>query len=216
MKNLIFSAILLTGSAIADDLTIPNTFQAGTPARAAEVNGNFSAVEVSVDDNAQNVTDTVQALTIVTSNVNANTSNIAAVTQAVSALAGSSQYNFVGFSSGTTDATAGLFGMNAICQADYGPEARMAKSDEVAEENSIPTLTTTAAWVRPVLILAASTGSSGGFRIWDYSGYSTGSADVTCQNWSTTSGSALSIKSGGWFWTTGCNESMQVACSIPQ
>ena len=44
-----------TGAAIADDLTIPNTFTAGTPAVAAEVNGNFTAVEASVDDNAADI-----------------------------------------------------------------------------------------------------------------------------------------------------------------
>ena len=50
-----FLALLLPLSSTADDLTIPNTFQAGTPARAAEVNGNFTAVEASVDDNAADI-----------------------------------------------------------------------------------------------------------------------------------------------------------------
>lgn len=48
-------ALLLPLSSTAGDLTIPNSFQAGTPARAAEVNANFDAVEVAVDDNAQRV-----------------------------------------------------------------------------------------------------------------------------------------------------------------
>lgn len=37
------------------ELTIPNTFVANTPALASEVNSNFTAVEVSVDDNAQDI-----------------------------------------------------------------------------------------------------------------------------------------------------------------
>ena len=40
----------------AADLTIPNTFTAGTPAVAAEVNSNFTAVESAVDDNNTNIT----------------------------------------------------------------------------------------------------------------------------------------------------------------
>jgi len=39
----------------AEDVTIPNTFHSGTPALAAEVNANFSAVKVAVDDNAADI-----------------------------------------------------------------------------------------------------------------------------------------------------------------
>lgn len=39
----------------AGELDIPNTFQSGTAALAAEVNQNFDAVEVAVDDNAQTI-----------------------------------------------------------------------------------------------------------------------------------------------------------------
>lgn len=35
----------------ATDLTVPNSFTAGTPARAADVNANFDAVEAAVTDN---------------------------------------------------------------------------------------------------------------------------------------------------------------------
>lgn len=41
--------------ASAGELDIPITFQSGTPARAADVNQNFDAVEVAVDDNAQTI-----------------------------------------------------------------------------------------------------------------------------------------------------------------
>jgi len=38
---------------IAGEVDVPNTFSAGTPARAAEVNQNFEALETGIDDNAQ-------------------------------------------------------------------------------------------------------------------------------------------------------------------
>ena len=47
--------IFLATSAAADDLTIPNTFQLNTPARAADVNANFTAIDVSVNDNAAGI-----------------------------------------------------------------------------------------------------------------------------------------------------------------
>ncbi|MEO1245309.1 MAG: DNRLRE domain-containing protein [Pseudomonadota bacterium] len=47
-------AFALSGSvSLADEVDIPNQFSAGTPAVAADVNENFSAVEVAIDDNAQ-------------------------------------------------------------------------------------------------------------------------------------------------------------------
>jgi hypothetical protein len=43
--------VLFSLAAFAGDVTIPNTFTAGTTAKAAEVNANFAAVEAAVDDN---------------------------------------------------------------------------------------------------------------------------------------------------------------------
>ena len=64
--------LLAVGSAVADDLTIPNTFQSNTPARAADVNANFTAVEASVDDNAADIAAN-------SSDIQANSSDIAAL-----------------------------------------------------------------------------------------------------------------------------------------
>ena len=71
-------ALILAGSvpALADDVTIPNVFQAGTPARAAEVNANFSAVESSVDDNAQDIAANVSEISNVSTGVDTNTQDI--------------------------------------------------------------------------------------------------------------------------------------------
>ena len=44
-------SLLGIGQARASDLSVPHGFSAGTPALAAEVNANFSAVETAVDDN---------------------------------------------------------------------------------------------------------------------------------------------------------------------
>jgi hypothetical protein len=41
----------LTNLTLAGSVTLPNTFTAGTPARASEVNANFSAIKSAVDDN---------------------------------------------------------------------------------------------------------------------------------------------------------------------
>jgi len=44
-------SILGISAAYAGSVTVPNTFQPGTTARAAEVNTNFQAVKTAVDDN---------------------------------------------------------------------------------------------------------------------------------------------------------------------
>jgi hypothetical protein len=44
MRKLIFAALVLSGTAIADDLTIPNTFTAGELAVAADVNSNSKRI----------------------------------------------------------------------------------------------------------------------------------------------------------------------------
>ena len=48
---LVCSSFLIVLGVSASELTIPNSFSAGTPAIAAEVNENFDAVAVAVNDN---------------------------------------------------------------------------------------------------------------------------------------------------------------------
>jgi len=57
MKGLLITCftICIADTAFADELDIPNQFSARTPAVAAQVNANFGAVELAVDDNAQRV-----------------------------------------------------------------------------------------------------------------------------------------------------------------
>ncbi len=61
MNRSLFNQTLILGiglwscSAYSANLTIPNTFTAGTTAVASQVNANFSAVKVAVDDNNTNI-----------------------------------------------------------------------------------------------------------------------------------------------------------------
>lgn len=49
-------ALFINGTpALAGDVIIPTTFTSGTPAVAAQVNGNFTAVKTAVDDNNQRI-----------------------------------------------------------------------------------------------------------------------------------------------------------------
>jgi len=61
----IAGVLLFASAAIAEEITIPNTFTNGTVADADEVNANFAAVEVGVDDNAADI-DALQAIDPIT------------------------------------------------------------------------------------------------------------------------------------------------------
>jgi len=80
MKKITLTAGLilsLSTTAFAADVTIPNTFTAGSPAVAADVNANFSAVKTAVDDNNARVTTNSTNITNATNGISANTSSAA-------------------------------------------------------------------------------------------------------------------------------------------
>ena len=208
-RTLALLLLLGTQIAAADNLTIPNTFTAGTPARAAEVNQNFTAVESSVDDNAVDVNDTAQALATVSSNVDANTTNIAAVTQAVSALASGPNYKFVGFSTATIDGGSGFFGLTAACQADFGPDARLANSQEVIDSTIQPVLTSSGAWVQAVIQFTAGTVRT------DVSGFPISTGTHNCVSWGNSSTWGFGVRPNGIMDQLLCSDLHQVACSAP-
>ena len=63
----------------------------------------------------------------------------------------SSVYRFIGFTTATTDGDAGgLIGMNAMCQAEYGPRARMCNTEEfyLSPNMTSPTYLYKA-WIQP-------------------------------------------------------------------
>jgi len=87
MKRLLLLAgITAFGNAGAEELTIPNTFSAGSAAVADEVNANFSAVEVSVDDNAADIEALQAARSSIESDVTANTADIDSLGTTVSGM----------------------------------------------------------------------------------------------------------------------------------
>lgn len=239
MKHLILAVIFLTGSAVADDVTIPNTFTAGTPARAAEVNANFNAVEASVDDNAanivlvsQNVSTHAQSISSnaqsissnsqsISSNsqstsanaqrISSNDQDIEAIAQSVSSIIAPPAFEFVGFSSAQVDGAAGFFGMKAACQAEFGPNSRMATSEEIIESTIQPTLPAPAAWVRQKIV---PTGS-----IVDYSGVLGFNNSLNCNSWTQDIGGTyrgLVVLPNGGFRLDACAPLRPVACSISQ
>lgn len=52
----IIGLLMINPLALADTLAVPNEFAAGTPARSADVNENFAAVETAVNDNDSRIT----------------------------------------------------------------------------------------------------------------------------------------------------------------
>lgn len=69
-------AALCAGSASAGNVTIPNDFQAGTPAVADDVDENFEAVRVEVNDNNTRISTNASNISTNTSNISNNTANI--------------------------------------------------------------------------------------------------------------------------------------------
>jgi len=104
-KSAIATVLLLAVFGLAYSQTqVPHIFQAGQPARAAEVNENFSALAAEIN--------------------------------AVAASA--SRFEFVGFSSGVITPDQGIYAMGAVCRAEYGANARLAKAHEAFDLTGTP------------------------------------------------------------------------------
>jgi hypothetical protein len=88
--RLIASLALLGGAAevSASELTIPNSFTAGSRASAAQVNQNFQATATAVNDNDANINDATTRVTTLESTVGSQETRLTAVEQSVAALAG--------------------------------------------------------------------------------------------------------------------------------
>lgn len=82
VKLVLFSSLILLtafSSTHAGEVTIPNTFTADTPAIAAEVNANFTAVKTAVDDNDSRMAALETALAALQATVTAQATTISAL-----------------------------------------------------------------------------------------------------------------------------------------
>jgi len=68
--------LVIAGGAVAGNVTLPNTFQPNTPARASEMNANFTAVRTAVNDNFTLIGALQAALTTLTARVTSTESAI--------------------------------------------------------------------------------------------------------------------------------------------
>lgn len=122
-------------------------------------------------------------------------------------------YRFVGVSSAKVSPVSGFKGMTEACQAEFGAEARMATTVEVADANEFPSITTS--WVRAVIVNAvADPGTSSTARWFDATGI-TYPAPPNCNGWSGAGGSGAVVRPNYAITPIFCDASTTVACSIP-
>ncbi|VAX01248.1 hypothetical protein MNBD_GAMMA21-1978 [hydrothermal vent metagenome] len=75
----VLSLSVLSTSAFAAPVNVPNNFSAGSPAVAAEVNANFAAVKTSVDDNDSRMTSMETTIANLQATITALQNSLAAV-----------------------------------------------------------------------------------------------------------------------------------------
>ena len=101
-KTILLASLLLFPLSALAQTEVPNAFSDGTPALAAEVNENFTAVADGV--NAQDVR----------------------IQNVESAIAGPEKMVFLGYAEGTSVLTSNFYGMNQVCKDAYSnPAARV-------------------------------------------------------------------------------------------
>ena len=105
-----FGVLALVTSGIAFGQTqVPNIFQAGQPARAAEVNDNFSTLESAANQNASDIASNTEL-------IQANTEEISANGQGIQILANNSS---IGLFVKEADPRSGLYGYRGLSDLNY-------------------------------------------------------------------------------------------------
>ena len=101
-QKILLASLLLFPLSALSQTEVPNAFSDGTPALAAEVNENFTAVADGV--NAQDVR----------------------IQSVENAIAGPAEMVFLGYAEGTSVITADFYGLNQVCKDAYSnPAARV-------------------------------------------------------------------------------------------
>jgi len=123
------------------------------------------------------------------------------------------QYEFVGFSSNSVQASSGYQGLTDSCRLDFGNDARIATTQDVSVSN-LGTAQTDVAWVQGI----AHASNSGVDAV---TGANTGVVNersLTCEGWSGYGGGNGLIVDGSDFSirSQGCYLSSVVACSLPK
>lgn len=110
----------------------------------------------------------------------------------------------------------GFVGMTTQCRADFGPGARMCKSAEIMDSDTLNLNAIPAAgcWVRPVFV------PTGDSRSLDVSGQGSQAEFATCDSWKNTidgggTWRGLTLTATGGFDTEPCDVPRSVACCKP-
>jgi hypothetical protein len=117
-------------------------------------------------------------------------------------------HELVGFTSATLNGGQGVFAYTQTCQAQFGAQARMCDSLEALRTTNLPAGLVGSAWVRP-FFAPTSIGAV------DASGASANGAELSCQGWTRSDASGLTVTAAGGFPLGSCNQARPVACCVP-
>lgn len=128
---------------------------------------------------------------------------------------------FVGFTLGTITGGEGIVAMNAVCQLEFGTDARLCTSEEYFTSASAAE-PLARAWLHPTVVGNTATGLSNR-QLLDFSGLgasrfgSSNFPSLSCNGWQSTSNSALTLEAlqGGKPLLGSCADSNAVTCCAP-
>lgn len=124
LKLALTTAMLVGATAVGGTVTLPNTFTPNTPARAAEVNANFSSVKTAVDDNHSRIASIEASLAPVQTNVSGLQASVASLNSSVAStwkLSGNTGINPSSNYLGTADNVPFDLRVNAATVARFAP-----------------------------------------------------------------------------------------------
>lgn len=128
---------------------------------------------------------------------------------------------FAGFSIGTITGGEGIVAMDAVCQLEFGPEARLCTSEEYFT-SATAAEPVSRAWLHPTVVGNTATGLSNR-QLLDFSGLgatrfgSNNFPSLSCNGWQSLSNSALALEglAGGKPVLASCADTNTVTCCAP-